>query len=792
VARPNLITGQVTIPAFQQYISVNPTANISSGSPNINGITNSNLLYVGLEISNANFPAGTTVLSVDYGANTAVLSNNSTGTATGTTLTVVFPDGFYYCPGSTYIDINGQYNNSDIQEEFQIVNVASDVVSGIILTGVFNLWKITHVTYRSSDITTLSFYVQFDEKASYSSFNRFPTDAVGNAITQQTTYRSYGWNIAENLGYTFQEGSSVARGNLDAQNISDYVPVIIGQTGHQINGAWYVGFTGSGVTVTETGDQYNTVTVTIPASSGATGATGSSGTSGATGATGATGSSGTSGATGATGATGTAGSSGTSGSSGTRGATGATGTAGSSGTSGSSGTRGATGTAGSSGTSGGGGSALAIYNGGSLLTTAATQLDFTGAGVTSTVSSCAVTVCIPGGGGSSIMVVGEGKGSTLRCGNGNSAVAEYSGALSGVENSAIGQYSTITGGAGNSIAKDSCQSFVGGGTKNLICSNHNSLIGGGDSNQIICGYIAKAQGTGSLITGGTNNTIKCNLNSSIVGGEFNSIGLTGEGKGGGWGEHNFIGGGLCNTIYEGCSETRAGNFIGGGLCNNIGLYSSSNSILGGLTNTISQYSSYNSILGGGGNTICEYGSSNSILGGEKNTISQCGSLNSILGGSDNTICECLCNVHVIGTCITADTCNMTYVNDLCCYGGGLSDKRLKSNIRAIPYTLCQISSLNPVSFTFNDDGSQTTKYGFIAQEVQEILPELVSDHPYKRIEDSPALRLEKDGILMGSISAIKEISAELDGIKETLDQIKQIQLNLDEINKRLGIDPTTL
>jgi len=456
VARPNLITGQVTIPAFQQYISVNPTANISSGSPNINGITNSNLLYFGLEISNANFPAGTTVLSVNYGANTAVLSNNSTGTATGTTLTVVFSDGFYYCPGSTYIDINGQYNNSDIQEEFQILNVASDAVSGIILTGVFNLWKITHVTYRSSDITTLSFYVQFDEKASYSSFNRFPTDAVGNAITQQTSYRSYGWNIAENLGYTFQEGSSVARGNLDAQNISDYVPVIIGQTGHQINGAWYVGFTGSGVTVTETGDQYNTVTVTIPASSGATGATG------------ATGSSGTSGATGATGATGTAGSSGTSGSSGTRGATGATGTAG------------------SSGTSGGGGSALAIYNGGSLLTTAATQLDFTGAGVTSTVSSCAVTVCIPGGGGSSIMIESDGKGSTLRCGNGNSTLADFSAALSGCSNSAEGTYSTIAGGGGNSIAKNSCQSFVGGGTKNIIDSNHRSLIGGGDSNQIIC------------------------------------------------------------------------------------------------------------------------------------------------------------------------------------------------------------------------------------------------------------------------------------------------------------------
>ena len=706
MARPNLITGQVTIPAFQQYISVNPTANISSGSPNINGITNSNLLYVGLEISNANFPAGTTVLSVDYGANTAVLSNNSTGTATGTTLTVVFPDGFYYCPGSTYIDINGQYNNSDIQEEFQIVNVASDVVSGIILTGVFNLWKITHVTYRSSDITTLSFYVQFDEKASYSSFNRFPTDAVGNAITQQTTYRSYGWNIAENLGYTFQEGSSVARGNLDAQNISDYVPVIIGQTGHQINGAWYVGFTGSGVTVTETGDQYNTVTVTIPASSGATGATG------------ATGSSGTSGATGATGATGTAGSSGTSGSSGTRGATGATGTAG------------------SSGTSGGGGSALAIYNGGSLLTTAATQLDFTGAGVTSTVSSCAVTVCIPGGGGSSIMIEGGGKSSTIRCGVANDAL-DFSAALSGCENTAGGSYSIVVGGCGNTVAKGSCQSFIGGGVKNTISSNHRSLIVGGSSNTISCCVDAKTLGTGSLITGGVENEIQCNLGSAIVGGEFNSIGPTGEGKGGKCGVYSFIGGGQCNTIYEG----NVNSFIGGGQCNGIFNYN--------------EYSS-------------------------------------ILGGACNTIGACLTNVHVIGSCITADTSNITYVNDLCCYGGGLSDARLKSNIRSIPYTLCQISSLNPVSFTFNDDGSQTTKYGFIAQEVQEILPELVSDHPYKRIEDSPALRLEKDGILMGSISAIKEISAELDGIKETLDQIKQIQLNLDEINKRLGIDPTTL
>ena len=80
MARPNLITGQITIPGFSQYIAVNPTANTSLGNPNISSITNVDLLYPGLEIDNANFPSGTTIVSVNYGANSAVLSNNATGT----------------------------------------------------------------------------------------------------------------------------------------------------------------------------------------------------------------------------------------------------------------------------------------------------------------------------------------------------------------------------------------------------------------------------------------------------------------------------------------------------------------------------------------------------------------------------------------------------------------------------------------------------------------------------------------------------------------------------------------
>ena len=115
MARPNLVTGQVFIPSFNDYLSVNPTADLSSGSPNITNITDVDLLYPGLVISNALLPAGTTVLSVDYPGNSAVLSQNSSGGSAGTTLNVVFPSGFYHCPVSLFSDANGIYNNNDIR-----------------------------------------------------------------------------------------------------------------------------------------------------------------------------------------------------------------------------------------------------------------------------------------------------------------------------------------------------------------------------------------------------------------------------------------------------------------------------------------------------------------------------------------------------------------------------------------------------------------------------------------------------------------------------------------------------
>ena len=56
-----------------------------------------------------------------------------------------------------------------------------------------------------------------------------------------------------------------------------------------------------------------------------------------------------------------------------------------------------------------------------------------------------------------------------------------------------------------------------------------------------------------------------------------------------------------------------------------------------------------------------------------------------------------------------------------------SDRRDKENIIPIPYGLETIMKLNPVSFTWKGDADRQRKLGLIAQEMQELLPEVVAD-----------------------------------------------------------------
>ena len=97
-----------------------------------------------------------------------------------------------------------------------------------------------------------------------------------------------------------------------------------------------------------------------------------------------------------------------------------------------------------------------------------------------------------------------------------------------------------------------------------------------------------------------------------------------------------------------------------------------------------------------------------------------------------------------------------------------SDERLKENIEDLGYGLNEILQLRPVSYNWiNDTANQGTQFGFIAQEVQEIMPELINEFTITEDnEEVVRLGLDKEAIFVTLVNAIKELKAEIELLKQ--------------------------
>jgi hypothetical protein len=85
-----------------------------------------------------------------------------------------------------------------------------------------------------------------------------------------------------------------------------------------------------------------------------------------------------------------------------------------------------------------------------------------------------------------------------------------------------------------------------------------------------------------------------------------------------------------------------------------------------------------------------------------------------------------------------------------------SDINLKENIHTVENSLETISSLRGVSFDWKESGKKS--YGVIAQELQEVLPELVGSGEIKSVN--------YNGLIGVLIEAVKELSAEIEELKK--------------------------
>lgn len=103
--------------------------------------------------------------------------------------------------------------------------------------------------------------------------------------------------------------------------------------------------------------------------------------------------------------------------------------------------------------------------------------------------------------------------------------------------------------------------------------------------------------------------------------------------------------------------------------------------------------------------------------------------------------------------------------------GALSDARHKHNIRTLETGLESVLRLRPVTFEWNtptDKGMEGTQLGFIAQEVEEILPDIVITQ-----DDEDATKgLKPTAMIPVLVKAIQELKIENDALRSEINDIK--------------------
>jgi hypothetical protein len=474
---------------------------------------------------------------------------------------------------------------------------------------------------------------------------------------------------------------------------------------------------------------------------GTSGTSGSSGKNGSSGTSGSSGSSGTSGATGSVGPSGTAGSSGTSATSGSSGSSGSSGTAGKNGSSGVDGSSGITGTSGTAGTSGSSGSNGS--NGTSGETgTAGTSGTSASSGLSGDrYATTSVSSFTLGAGGT--LTVGTGLAYTTA----QSVLISYDG--SNYQNSPVTSYNSGTG----VLVVGAPTSTVGSGTYTSWNVNLAGATGGnGSSGTSGTTGTSGTNGTsGTTGTSGTSGTSASSGTSGTAGtsGSSGTSGTTGTSGSSGTSASSGTSG---NTGTSGSSGT-SGADGGVGPAGPSGTSGLSNSI-SGAANQVLKYSSATSAVG------CSiYDDDNYTSIGGPNPGSR---LNVYLGNgqpagnyvADFAAIEPYVTVRALGGSNTA-TLQLVPTSGYTAFignynGGGVviramnadvvtidssgvtapaffetSDIRYKDVLEWNPEI--NVLGIDVIKFKRTDIVTNTINYGYSAQQVQEIIPDVVNE-----------------------------------------------------------------
>jgi hypothetical protein len=110
-----------------------------------------------------------------------------------------------------------------------------------------------------------------------------------------------------------------------------------------------------------------------------------------------------------------------------------------------------------------------------------------------------------------------------------------------------------------------------------------------------------------------------------------------------------------------------------------------------------------------------------------------------------------------------------------------SDIRLKENVSPLKGSLEKVSNLQGVNFSWKSDDKHQNKIGFIAQEVEKIIPEVVFTN-----EADGFKGINYAEITAVLVEAVKELNKENKELKEKVSEIEALRAEIDIIKKQIS------
>jgi hypothetical protein len=118
-----------------------------------------------------------------------------------------------------------------------------------------------------------------------------------------------------------------------------------------------------------------------------------------------------------------------------------------------------------------------------------------------------------------------------------------------------------------------------------------------------------------------------------------------------------------------------------------------------------------------------------------------------------------------------------------------SDIRDKERIEPLKYGLDEILKLEPITFKWKEEkiddfivpsNEKETKLGFVAQQIQPILPEVIETAEWKEYEENPGVLVKKDMRRLG-VSYSEIIPVAIKAIQEQQEQIEKLKKQKEEL-----------